>query len=459
MQWDKPVNFNAENVTDGGPIDRVVMSILIVLGIYILSRRVTLTRRLLNNNKLVLLLFAYMGLSIVWSNFPAVSFVRYGRTVGALIMALVVLTELAPLDAIHALLFRIYVLHVTLSFLTIKYFRNIGVFYDWSGQYEDWIGLSTDKNSLGQVMMCSGIFWLWRLFGDWPNRKLRGKLRVVMLDLGLLALTLWMLKGSKTVHSSTSIVGFAVSATILIGLQFLRGRSARAKRIVVTLCMGVMLIGPSVYLVFQTFGTTPVKMVVKATGRDMTFTDRNRIWTDVLNISERDPLFGVGIGALWVGPIGYELYPMPNWSAKTPQWRPEEAHNGYIDTYAQIGLVGLALLSIVIWRALSGALDDLQMNFWLGCLRLPLLIGILINNMAESSFLLGTHDLWFLFLVLGLNLPKPRRVLPPHKVESSAQSTDEMENALAPAITVSNALHREPSLLRDPARVSYGAAL
>jgi O-antigen ligase len=160
---------------------------------------------------------------------------------------------------------------------------------------------------------------------------------------------------------------------------------------------------------FAAFDTTPVQMVVQATGRDMTFTDRNLIWTDVFNIASKQPIVGVGIGALWVGPIGFDLYPMPNWSRKTPDWRPEEAHNGYIDTYAQIGIVGLILLLIVIVRGFVGVLNDLQNDFPFGSLRLPLLLGIVFNNMSESSFLLGTHDLWFLFLLSAVNVPKPRR--------------------------------------------------
>src|SRR5207302_4291709 len=53
----------------------------------------------------------------------------------------------------------------------------------------------------------------------------------------------------------------------------------------------------------------------------------------------------------------------------TPEWRPGQGHNGYIDTYVELGLVGLGLLLIVIFVAFSGALNDLQVNFDLGSLR------------------------------------------------------------------------------------------
>ena len=88
----------------------------------------------------------------------------------------------------------------------------------------------------------------------------------------------------------------------------------------------------------------------------MSFTDRTLIWTDVLNDAKKNPVLGVGIGALWVGPIGYDMYPMPNWSRKTPEWRPEEGHNGYVDVYARLGGIGVVLMLIVVGVAFAGAL-------------------------------------------------------------------------------------------------------
>jgi O-antigen ligase len=115
------------------------------------------------------------------------------------------------------------------------------------------------------------------------------------------------------------------------------------------------------------------------------------------------------MGAFWVGPIGFEMYPLPNWSRKTPQWRPEEGHNGFLDVYVELGAIGLVLLLIVIGIGVAGALNDLQSDFQLGILRLTLMLAILMNNIAETSFLKGTHDLWFLFLLVSVNIPRPKR--------------------------------------------------
>jgi exopolysaccharide production protein ExoQ len=387
--------------SSGSLADELIMPLLIVLGLYLLNSRAERTKDILTHNKWVLVLFTFMALSIIWSVFPGISLRRCIRSMGTLVMVVVVLTEHSPLGAIRVLLRRTYLLVIPLSIIAIKYFRNIGVAYNWSGLEEDWVGLATDKNSLGQVLMCSGLFFTWQVIQNWPKKKLT-------LDALLLVLTLWLLSGSKNTHSSTAIIAFSVCAAILLALQFIRKRADRAKRIIVKTTIVSALFVPFVYLVFAVLDTTPATMILTATGRDMTFTDRTLIWADLLHISEKRPIAGVGIGALWVGPIGYATYPLDNWSRKTPGWRPEQGHNGYIDVYVELGVIGVVLLLIVIAVGFSGALDDLQSDFAFGSLRLVILLSIVMNNITETSFLKGTHDLWFLCLLLAINVPRPR---------------------------------------------------
>lgn len=388
----------------GSPLDRAVMTLLIILSLFVLGSRAERTKEILRRNKWLIVLFIYMALSATWSNFPAISFRRSIRSMGTLVMVLVVLTEHDWLGAIRALLRRLYLVHIPLSIAAIKYFRNIGVAYDWSGDEEMWVGLANHKNNLGQVAMCSGLVFTWQIFQNWARKKLT-------LDLLLLALTLWLLRGSKNSHSSTAIVGFIVSVAVLIGLQFVKKRAAQAKRIILTATIALMLLVPLGYIVFESLDTTPVGVVLNATGRDMTFTDRTLLWTDVLHNAEKNPVLGVGFGAFWVGHIGYDMYPLPNWSQKTPGWRPGEGHNGYIDVYVDLGVVGVVLVLIVIGSAFTGALDDLQSQFELGSLRLVLLLGIIMNNVTESSLLNGTQSLWFVFLLVAVNVPKQLRAL------------------------------------------------
>ena len=155
---------------------------------------------------------------------------------GTLVMVLVVLTEHHPLGAIRALLRRLYLVYIPLSIIAIKYVRNIGVVYNWSGIEEMWVGLAVHKNNLGQVAMCSGLVSIWQILQNWSKKKLT-------LDLLLLVLTMWLLGGSKNSHSSTAIIGFAVGAAVLFGLQYVKKRVKQAKRIVLAVTMAFRLVG------------------------------------------------------------------------------------------------------------------------------------------------------------------------------------------------------------------------
>lgn len=384
----------------GSPTDRLVLISLILLSSIALYLRASKVKKIIAENKWLAILIVYIAASILWSNFPGISFRRVLRCVGMLMSVLIVLTESDPQAATEALLRRAYLFFIPVSILTIKYFRTIGVAWDWSGTEEMWVGLSMHKNNLGQVVMCSGLFFLWEVLRQWPKKKLT-------LDLGLLILTLWLLRGSRNSHSSTAILSFLFGAFLLVAIQFLRKKPRRAKGIIVAVIIVSLLLFPIVYISSAMLGSTPLGMVVSATGRDLTFTGRVGLWQDLLQNAAKNPILGVGYGAFWVGSIGYDLYPLENWSRETPQWRPNEGHNGYVDTYVDLGMVGITLLLIVLVLALKGALDDLPYRFDFALLRLVILFAIILNNVTESSFLKGTHSLWFMFLLVAINLPRP----------------------------------------------------
>jgi exopolysaccharide production protein ExoQ len=396
----------------GSPYDRFLMTLLMVVGLFVLASRGQQATLLLARNKWAVALFALILLSIVWSNFPDVSVRRSIRSVGTFIMVLMVLTESVPEETVRVLLKRLYFVHIPASIIAIKYFRHFAVGYNWDGSEEQWKGLATDKNSLGHVAMCSGLFCLWQIMQDWPKKDGKRQYRKLLPSFVLFLLSLYLLRGSKNVHSSTAILGFVLCVAFLMCLQFAKARAAQVKKLVLVGMAAVIVFGPIGYGIFQSFDAAPVKAVFQATGRDMTFTDRNLIWTDVINDVAKTPILGVGFGAFWVGPIGYTTYPMPNWSRKTPGWRPEEGHNGFVDIYAQLGVVGLIVFLFFTVSSLSGALTNLGTNFSYGSLRLTFLLAIILSNITETSFLDGTHGLWFLFLLFCVNFPKPLEPLP-----------------------------------------------
>lgn len=390
----------------GSPWDRALLTLLIALALCVLGSRANRTKEVLRCNKWLIVLFAYMALSIIWSNFPAISLRRCFRSVGAGVVVLVALTERDPLEAVRLLLRRLYMIHIPLSVVAIKYVRSVGVAYTWDGAQEMWVGLTMHKNNLGQVAMCSGVVCTWQVLRNWSRKKLT-------LDLLLLVLTLWLLRGSESSHSSTAVLAFLIGVFVLFGLQLFKRRAASTKRILLGAAVLLAVLAPCVYVLSDALDATPAGVLLEATGRNATLSDRTLLWQDLFDNAAKSPLLGVGFGAFWVGHIGYDLYPFPNWSRVTHTWRPGEGHNGYIDVYVDLGIVGAALTFLVIASAFRGAVRDLHDRFEFGRLRFALLFSVLINNLAESSLLNGTHSLWFIFLLVAVNTPgRVQRDLP-----------------------------------------------
>jgi O-antigen ligase len=348
--------------------------------------------------KWLVALFIYMGLSVVWSNFPEETAMRWVRTVGSFVMVLIVLTEANRFNAITALIRRCYYIHIPISLISVKYFRDFAVHYTWDGAKEGWAGLTSHKNNMGQVAMCSALFFVWDMMNTRGAKMLR--------DLGLLLMSLYLLKGSDTWISGSSVLGLGIGVSILVGLQYVKGFAEKLlSRPVIFFLILVVAAGIVSFGMGASEGEVLPSATLEIMGRDATLTGRTGLWTDIVSIASKSPIIGVGYGAFWVGPKGYDLYPLPNWSKVTPGWRPKQGHNGYVDLYVELGLVGVILIVGVIGTAFRNIGQLLHTDFEYGRLSLTFLVVILLNNVTESSLIKGTHSLWFLFLLFAINVP------------------------------------------------------
>src|SRR5262249_17403457 len=100
-------------------------------------------------------------------------------------------------------------------------------------------------------------------------------------------------------------------------------------------------------------------------GKTENLTDRTILWTALLDV-KINPLFGTGIESFWLGER-FQKFADAHW------WKPNEAHNGYLETYLNLGLIGLALLIALLittfWKSRSALLDFVELGkFRLGFL-------------------------------------------------------------------------------------------
>lgn len=386
--------LGSDDPTEGSLPERVFYGTLMLIGVFFLVRRTIDRTALGRDNIWILLLFFYMGVSIVWSDYPIVSFKRLVKSFGAMIMALVVLTEANPMEAVSAVLRRCAYVHIPLSLMVIKYFRDIGVSFSYFGE-TSWVGIATSKNTLGQVAAISALYFIWEWLRNAGNKEGR------VIRALYIVMSLWLLKGADDSVSMTSVTVFSLCLFLFWRLQRYKTRPLQGGRFFVV--MSVTILGMLVFFITHAlvhfsedslFGG-----VVKALGRDMTFTGRTEIWHDVFQVASRSPLVGVGYGAFWIG----RLANIP-WTEQMT-WTLGQAHSGYVDTYLQLGWVGVCLLFAVILSAIPQIIRSFYVDFEYGRFRMTFFLVILFVNITESTFLRGEHFLWFLFLLTAISVP------------------------------------------------------
>jgi hypothetical protein len=268
---DPDSGLSVESIEAGSPLDQLAFGTLIILGLFVLYRRKIAWSRILKDNIWLILVFLFMGLSILWSGFPTVSLKRWIKASGVIVMAMVVLSEQKPLNALESVFRRSAYLLIPFSLVLIKYFSHLGVAYGrWDGQ-QMWVGVTTHKNMLGQLCAFSVFFLVWALSREWRSGGLFKSKSETLADAFVLAIAVFLLRGPEGSYSATS-VGILVVGIPTLAVLYFKSNLARS----IASHLKVFAVGfVSIYLLLH---DTVVGIVTQALGRDETLTDRTQIW-------------------------------------------------------------------------------------------------------------------------------------------------------------------------------------
>jgi O-antigen ligase len=387
-QWLQPQTINTpDQYLEGSPIDRVILTGLLLIGILVLLRRVGEVESVLRANVPILVYFSYCAMSIIWSDFPDVAFKRWTKALGDLVMVLIVLTDRYPAVALKRLLVRCGFLLLPLSVLLCKYYPELGRGYT-STEYGSWIpvftGVTTDKNMLGMVCLVFGLGSTW-LFCEALRERPR-KTGTLVSHAIVLAMVLWLL---HVAHSSTSFACFLFGSALIMAMTlFGLGQSSRAHVIVWAIASIVVLM-----LVFpETYAD-----LIRSQGKNMTLTGRTDLWNELLNMVS-NKWFGTGFESFWLGTRLESLWRI-HW------WHPQEAHNGYIEIYLNLGWAGVLLLAVLMIAGYRNVLAGLRNGSVMGSFKFALFMVAAIYNLTEAAFK-TLHPLWLFFILTITAIPE-----------------------------------------------------
>jgi O-antigen ligase len=158
--------------------------------------------------------------------------------------------------------------------------------------------------------------------------------------------------------------------------------------------------------------------VVELLGRNATLTDRTAVWQDVLAI-DKSPVFGAGFESFWLGPRLEAMW--AKW-----WWHPIQAHNGYIETYLNLGWVGVAILVALIIATFRKARRELIHNLDFGRFRLGVLFAIILYNYTEATFK-GVHLVWTFFYLIAIDCPAVKPMVSDDDLAEPRRGTPEVD--------------------------------
>jgi O-antigen ligase len=90
-------------------------------------------------------------------------------------------------------------------------------------------------------------------------------------------------------------------------------------------------------------------------GRDATLTGRVPMWAVVLKSISMRPWLGYGFEAFWKGSQGPSA---ATW--ESVGWHPNQAHNGFLQIWLDLGFIGVILFCLVLYSAFSRAIWEFR---------------------------------------------------------------------------------------------------
>lgn len=376
-QWFLPggkiadTDIGVQATVEGNPADAAIIGVLALLGIAVLLSRRKQSIGYLRAITPIIIYSVYCLVSVAWAPNHVPALKRWTKDLGDVVMALIICTDGQPLVAVRSLYLRVGSILFPLS-LYLIYFTDLGSGSD--GARIVYTGVTTNKNVLGVVCYAVSLGVLWSV--RWlhikkgePSRgpRLAGGWVLLVFGLALLLMS----------HSSTSLAAFLVGSVIMLAtsLPAIGNRPFRVH----LLCGVFILAGAGGYLLGGS------GHLANALGRDGSLSGRTDMWAAMFP-AVSNPLTGVGFDSFWTSPNAVVFHHNLNALHWFHSERINEAHNGYIEVYLNLGWIGVCLIAAILITGYWRAGKAFQRNRELGSLMLGYIISGAIYSITEAGF-------------------------------------------------------------------------
>jgi O-antigen ligase len=244
-----------------------------------------------------------------------------------------------------------------------------------------WYGVFDIKNQLGQDMVLSAMVFL---FWKKVEPQHRGLATAgFAASVALLALS----------HAMTAVVVFAVLMVLLPYLQWTLRKSVRRMVGGITFLLAAGTVS-ALYM------ATHLEEVTGFLGKDPALTGRVPLWIVSAVMALQRPWLGYGFCAFW---LPDQTYTPRIWHLLS--WMPPQAHNGLLELWLQLGLVGTGLFLLVFAYYVARALQFVRHSSELAAAwPIMFLASLFLMNLTTSFFLVANSFDFFLFVAIAVTI-------------------------------------------------------
>lgn len=363
---------------DGNPLNRALLLSMAALAVMVLLLNYRALPSLLWRAAGTWALVAFATLSFLWSDFPDLTLRR------TIVLACMTLTAAGVAVGIHDLrratkifcLFAAGVILINLASIVLvpaRAITEIGV-----------QGIYAQKNEAGTVAMIAALANAAWLFG-WKHRPTEALGATAMLGLSMAFLVL---------SQSKTSLGLALLGIVMFVGYILVARGGPIVLLAALLAGLAACIGLVIVLTLNEFDIMAVIGLVLA---DTSLTGRDELWAFATRVAMERPWLGHGYAAFWdVGPGADPLLRADpgSWLGDIEAGIINQAHNGYLELWLQLGLPATILATLVFFALFARSLlhsfiSNVECRPAFALFAVMALIFILHNITEASLFIRG----------------------------------------------------------------------
>ncbi|NEP25528.1 MAG: O-antigen ligase family protein [Moorea sp. SIO3I6] len=361
-------------------LSRLLFVLIYLVTFFLLTLRWKKVLYVLSKDRWLNLLVGIAVVSIFWSSEPTTTINRAVALIGTTLFGVYLASRYTIKEQLEMLGWAFGVA-VLLSFMFIVALPKYGIM---GGVHAGtWRGIYVHKNVLGKVMVPSAVVFL--------LLAIRGKKNNLLFWGGFgFSVILLLFTTSKTALVSLIIM--------LLSLYLYRMLRWRYDLLIPTI-FAMTTFGGSVLI----WLLDNADALLGAIGKDATLTGRTELWPFVLDMINKQPWLGYGYGSFWNGFNGESAYV---WRAVL--WPAPNAHNGLLDLWLALGILGVSIYLIGFSFSLLRAIAWLRVsktseNLW----PLLFLTYTVLANITETSVMIQNNIFWVLYTSVALSVLIP----------------------------------------------------